>query len=316
MKIIINGVPVEVGTAGPDGNPIGTIISFMGTIAPADYLVCDGSTYPIAAYPKLAQFFEEQFGSADYFGGNGTTTFSVPDLRNLFLRGYHGDAEEELSAEIGETQNATVHPYLYNGVAQMDGDANEGKPYIGISVPNTPGAYHLPSNMDESEPGGISASVALSGKTASTPTRPAAYTSRPVNMAVLYCIKAISSASMYGPSLEEYDQDGWHVRKWSDGYMELDGTFRHIVLASDWTEWGSVYTVGTSKLPTYSYPLPMTVLYGEIFDVTYDESGGLMILYGNREDNTKTKHYGLSRGTVLANNHEITLHYVVTGRWK
>ena len=67
--------------------PIGTIIAFMGTTAPQDYLACDGTVYNIADYPRLAQFFTDQFGSANKFGGNGTTTFAVPDLKGEFLRG-------------------------------------------------------------------------------------------------------------------------------------------------------------------------------------------------------------------------------------
>ena len=71
-------------------NPVGNIISFMGTIAPSGYLICDGAEVNIADYPNLANHFETQFGSKNYFGGNGTTTFAVPDLRNEFLRG-HGE---------------------------------------------------------------------------------------------------------------------------------------------------------------------------------------------------------------------------------
>lgn len=73
----------ERGPSGPDGNPIGTIISFMGTTAPKDYLVCDGAEYNVSDYPKLAALFAEQFGEANHFGGDGAATFAVPDLRNF-----------------------------------------------------------------------------------------------------------------------------------------------------------------------------------------------------------------------------------------
>lgn len=65
-----------------EDTPIGHIISFMGTKAPDHYLICDGSEYNITDYQKLADFINDQFGSYNYFGGNGTTTFAVPDLRN------------------------------------------------------------------------------------------------------------------------------------------------------------------------------------------------------------------------------------------
>lgn len=69
------------GPAGPDGNPIGTVISYMGLTAPQDYLVCDGVEYNITDYSELAKFFETQFGAKNHFGGDGTITFAVPDLQ-------------------------------------------------------------------------------------------------------------------------------------------------------------------------------------------------------------------------------------------
>lgn len=114
MNAYFKGQPVygPRGPAGPDGNPVGTVISFMGTSAPEDYLVCDGAEYPIGDYPDLAEHFRQQFGAAGHFGGDGENTFAVPDLRNLFLRGYHCGAEEQLSGEVGEKQKATEIPYL------------------------------------------------------------------------------------------------------------------------------------------------------------------------------------------------------------
>lgn len=69
------------GPAGPDGNPTGTVISFLGTSAPEDYLTCDGTAYNISDYPELADFFRQQFGAANHFGGDGTATFAVPDMQ-------------------------------------------------------------------------------------------------------------------------------------------------------------------------------------------------------------------------------------------
>ncbi len=85
MRIYVNGTMVEVtgkqGPAGPDGNPIGTVISFMGSAAPEDYLVCDGGVHNIAEYPDLAEFFQKQFGETNHFGGDGETNFAVPTVQ-------------------------------------------------------------------------------------------------------------------------------------------------------------------------------------------------------------------------------------------
>ena len=61
------------------GVPIGTILSLMGNHAPAGYLICNGDVINISAYPDLASYFEQEFGSINYFGGDGTSTFAVPD---------------------------------------------------------------------------------------------------------------------------------------------------------------------------------------------------------------------------------------------
>lgn len=87
MLVSVNGVQMQVtgkqgirGMAGPDGNPIGTVIDYMGKTAPNDYLICNGDTYQISNWPDLADFFEAQYGRKDEFGGNGTSSFGVPTL--------------------------------------------------------------------------------------------------------------------------------------------------------------------------------------------------------------------------------------------
>ena len=67
--------------------PVGTIISFMGTSAPTNYLICDGTAYSITDYKKLSDHIAAQFGAVDYFGGDGVDTFAVPDLRGEFCAG-------------------------------------------------------------------------------------------------------------------------------------------------------------------------------------------------------------------------------------
>lgn len=160
------------GTGG--SNPTGTIISFMGLIAPNGYLICDGSELNIAEYGDLATHFETQFGTKNHFGGDGTTTFALPDLRNEFLRGYHGDASEQLSGEVGIHQDATLHVNL--GASTSDS---------GIYSHKNGGTKNPDTKVTPYD----------TGHSINTPASWAAndgykhYTSRPTNVAVLYCIK-------------------------------------------------------------------------------------------------------------------------------
>lgn len=194
------------GPAGPDGNPIGTVISYMGKTAPKDYLVCDGAAYQITDYPDLAAFFETQFGSKNHFGGDGETTFALPDMRNLFLRGWHGEAEEQLSGDVGAKQEATNHPNMTtfdtSYISSFSLGAVKNTDKFSLEAQN-PSVYTNTS--------GINQSIIASSY----------YTSRPVNTAVLYCIKAVESI---GYDANDYSLDEKRIGTWIDGkplYREM-----------------------------------------------------------------------------------------------
>lgn len=86
-QIIIDPIEHVNSSKGIEDTPIGHIIPYMGNNAPTHYLICDGTEYNIVDYPYLVQHFIDEFGSANYFGGDGTVTFAVPDLRGEFLSG-------------------------------------------------------------------------------------------------------------------------------------------------------------------------------------------------------------------------------------
>ena len=121
---------VHITTIGVGGGyeSIGTIIVSMGRTDIQDYLACDGATYNIADYSQLANFIEAQFGSKNYFGGDGVTTFGVPDLRGEFLRGTGTNSHENQGSggDVGEHQDGTVHNRMFiasnNNTAYIESD--------------------------------------------------------------------------------------------------------------------------------------------------------------------------------------------------
>lgn len=161
-----------------DGSPVGTVIAYMSTKVPEHYLACDGAEHRVEDYPLLSHHILDGFGMANYFGGDGTVTFAVPDLRNEFLRGYHGDAEAQLSGDVGKHQEATEHVNI--------GLDKYAQAYV-------PGDYKIPleaTKKDRVIKGTVSTGWTMLGSTATYPSSPAVkYTSRPTNTAVLYCIK-------------------------------------------------------------------------------------------------------------------------------
>ncbi len=172
----------EIGTK-KDTTPVGTVISYMGNNAPDGYLFCDGTTYNISEYPKLAEQIKTEFGIYNYFGGNGTSTFAVPNLKGEFLRGTgtNDHLHQGNGADVGKHQNATEHTII----STYRDSSTQGNIGIYTSI----GTADIRNNADSSigipqVKLGIGLNSANVNETYSSK-----YTSRPTNTSVLYCIK-------------------------------------------------------------------------------------------------------------------------------
>ena len=62
--------------------PVGTVIHFAASVPPKGYLKADGSAVSRETYPDLFAVIGTRFGE-----GDGTSTFSLPDLINRFAQG-------------------------------------------------------------------------------------------------------------------------------------------------------------------------------------------------------------------------------------
>lgn len=182
--------PYLNGAAHAGFTPIGTVISIMGNHAPLNYLICDGTVYNIADYTELATYFNQEFGSINFFGGNGTTTFAVPDLRGEFLRGTGTNSHSYGGAglAVGVHQQATLYPYIGINTQQTKTVWTHS---TGVSNEGGNGIY--PLNADTQMVGyggndkGMDKPNGLDGVWAGA-TNVTNYTGRPTNTSVLYCI--------------------------------------------------------------------------------------------------------------------------------
>ena len=155
-------------------NPVGTVISYItGENAPAGYLKCDGTVYNISEYKALADAIKDGFGSYNYYGGDGTTTFAVPDLRGEFLRGTGTNSHQNNGdgSNVGTHQDATILP-------QIEKNSDKGIDYFAGSCKN-----------EDSITSRASTGYAINGTQWSTTSHTSNITSRPTNTSVLYCIK-------------------------------------------------------------------------------------------------------------------------------
>ena len=199
----VNNAPVFVA----DDSPVGNIISFMGNAAPQDYLICDGSEYQMSEYPLLVQHFINEFGSANYFGGDGTETFAVPDLRGEFLRGTGTSIMDNGSgAEVGKHQDGT------KTIRMQTQNGNILAPYHTTDTTNI-------ANIDKSYQHDV---IKALGKASLTnefvPTTDFLYyTSRPTNTSVLYCIKYQITQNNISKDMVNYSEEEQVVGSWIDG---------------------------------------------------------------------------------------------------
>lgn len=158
----------------PQAVPAGVIAPFAGTAAPSGYLFCDGSPVSRSTYAALFAAISTTWGN-----GDGSTTFNLPDLRNMFLRGSGASAVGVYEADDfkSHTHTATVtDPGHAHSVPQGQRGAFGGSNPIPSGLSG--GTY--PTQLATASAGtGISVSIAASGGSET----------RPVNRRVLYIIK-------------------------------------------------------------------------------------------------------------------------------
>lgn len=62
--------------------PVGSVISMAGVVAPQGYIFADGSAHSRSLYSKLFSVIGTTYGA-----GDGSTTFNLPNLQGIFVRG-------------------------------------------------------------------------------------------------------------------------------------------------------------------------------------------------------------------------------------
>lgn len=97
-----SGVPTAAITVivGSGDMPTGTVTPFAGSVAPIDWLICDGAAYSRGTFAPLFSVIGTTYGA-----GDGSTTFNVPDLRGRAAIGEgtgSGLTPRALAAQVGE----------------------------------------------------------------------------------------------------------------------------------------------------------------------------------------------------------------------
>ncbi|WP_375650815.1 phage tail protein [Bartonella sp. OT172YNZD] len=161
---------------------------FIGTFAtekiPSGWLLCDGKEYSRKNYANLFAVLGETWGK-----GDERTTFNVPDLRGMFLRGLDSGKEIDKGRLLGSRQEESFKSHTHEGKTDSTGKHQHSMPITkNVVFLTNHGEYQRDMAQVISQNGLTKAAgehehKILLQKTGGDETRP-------VNMAVVYAVKA------------------------------------------------------------------------------------------------------------------------------
>ena len=83
--------------------PTGSIIIYAGTTDPVGWIICNGREVSRIDYVKLFNVISTSYG-----GGNGSTTFNLPDLRSKVIRGREANLTNSINNNINGNDSVTL----------------------------------------------------------------------------------------------------------------------------------------------------------------------------------------------------------------
>jgi microcystin-dependent protein len=162
--------------------PAGIIAPFAGSSAPAGWLAANGAAVSRTTYAALFAAIGTTWGA-----GDGSTTFNLPDLRGMFLRGTGTNATGSSSGAVGPAVGGYAADAYLNHSHTASSPSHTHTDGI-VSVASTVGvqagaSYSIPATFNSGSTGGTAATVTVDASTTgSTETRPK-------NYGILYIIK-------------------------------------------------------------------------------------------------------------------------------
>lgn len=166
----VAGIP-----AATDLTPAGTVIYTARSTAPTGYLKANGAAVSRTTYATLFSAIGTTYG-----GGDGSTTFNLPDLRGEFVRGLDDGRGVDTSRTLGSSQgDATALP---SNAFTTSNPGNHSHSYSGGDRQNVgSGGASQPVSQGGNTTGAAGAHThTIGGGDAET---------RPRNIALLACIK-------------------------------------------------------------------------------------------------------------------------------
>lgn len=160
--------------------PAGAIVTFAITSVPFGYLKANGAAVSRTAYAALFAKLGTYYGA-----GDGSTTFNLPDLRGVFVRGLDDSRGIDPGRTLYSLQGSQNASHSHTASSDVQGAHSHGIWPIAVNIATGQGGGHYSVGAT------LSANSAVAGAHNHTITVDAAggAEARPVNVAMMYCIK-------------------------------------------------------------------------------------------------------------------------------
>ena len=165
--------------------PSGAIMPFAMQTPPTGWLEANGSAISRTTYAALFSALGTLYGI-----GDGTTTFNLPDLRGYFVRGWDNSRGVDPARAFGSTQAGAIvsHTHVASTSVSIN-DPSHSHSLPGFVLTNTGGSFALGSGGQDIASNTLSASTGITATASTTNAATGGTETRPVNLAMLYCIK-------------------------------------------------------------------------------------------------------------------------------
>lgn len=125
----------------PGGIPTGAIVPYAANSAPSGWVICDGSLYGRTALDPSPQVNLFSAIGTTYGAGDGLTTFAIPDLRGMFVRGFDNGRGIDPLRVFGTDQSFAVESHNHNGTTGNQ-SANHTHSFSGTTGNDSPDHTH------------------------------------------------------------------------------------------------------------------------------------------------------------------------------
>jgi len=115
-RLYCDGSNIVDETLNVNNDMVGAVVAFASPTAPTGWLECRGQTVSRTTYARLYSHIGNYYGA-----GNGTTTFTLPDLRGEFVRGWDNGRGADPGRGMATYQGGQNESHTHTGTTNGGG---------------------------------------------------------------------------------------------------------------------------------------------------------------------------------------------------